>query len=73
MWNKIDTAPKDGSHILLLIDGQAIEGWWYVPTWEAEPEWTTVSLDSHGCGCCAKEDPEPTHWVALPEMEKTDA
>jgi hypothetical protein len=70
MWNSIASAPKDGSHILLLIDGQAIEGWWYVPKWEAEPEWEVVSMHSHGCGCCSSDNDPPTHWMPLPKMEE---
>jgi hypothetical protein len=68
---KIETAPKDGTHIILVFDGKFIEGWWY-------PEisndgyvygpgyWDVVSLSSHGCGCCSSENDEPTHWMPKP-------
>jgi len=67
MWNSIDTAPKDGSYILLLIDDKAIEGWWYAGGYP-NGSWKVISLHSHGCGCCSSEDDPPTHWMALPEM-----
>ena len=69
MWNSIASAPKDGSQILLLIDGQAIEGWWYAEHYSGG-KWEVVSMHSHGCGCCSSDNDPPTHWMALPEMEE---
>jgi hypothetical protein len=67
-WRPIKTAPKD-KLILLLIDDQAIEGAYEKWCDEFRP----MRLDSHGCGCCAGDDPPPTHWQKLPELpeEKT--
>jgi hypothetical protein len=69
MWNSIDTAPKDGSSVLLLIDGKAIEGWWKnFELYSSRGEWEVVTLHSHGCGCCSEDNDLPTHWMPLPEM-----
>jgi hypothetical protein len=59
-WKPISTVPKDGSAILLLIDGNAIEG-----QWEGH-FFSVVSLPSHGCGCCSDNNPLPTGWHPLP-------
>ena len=69
-WQPIETAPKDGTHILLFIEDQVTEGWWeeaYGGTWD------TTSLSSHGCGCCADDNEEPTHWAVLDTPKKEEA
>jgi hypothetical protein len=76
-WRGMDTAPRDGTHILLLIDGAVIEGWWD-PFWDRfersdgsiyEPsEWSVASLASHGCGCCSGQNSDPTAWQPLPAI-----
>lgn len=69
MWQPIKTAPKDGTTILLLIEGVAIEGYWEAPEWEGcEPYWYVPSVSSHGCGCCSSANEEPTYWMPLPPM-----
>ena len=35
-------------------------------------DWWPISLASHGCGCCGKDDPEPTLWIAIPVEEGAD-
>lgn len=67
-WLPIETAPKDGTSILLLIEDSAIEGSWYAPSY-GEPYWAPVVLSSHGCGCCGYADDPPTHWRPLPTKE----
>ena len=64
-WQPIETAPKDGTHILVIIEDAVVEAWWD----ENEgyrSEWSTPSLSSHGCGCCSGNNDEPTHWMPLP-------
>lgn len=68
MWQPIETAPKDGTSILLYVDGCVIEGNYRGS--EDYKYWGYVSLNSHGCGCCGEDDPEPTHWMPLPEAPK---
>lgn len=67
-WQPIETAPKDGSYILLLIDDTAIEGNWYVDFGYPKGKWSVAQLSSHGCGCCGSEDSPPTHWMPRPPM-----
>lgn len=69
-WQPIETAPKDGTAIIGLFDGKAIECSWWVPPAVAvntRAKWDPIWLDSHGCGCCGEDDGPPTHWIPLPE------
>lgn len=59
------TAPKDRP-ILILVEGSWIEAQWYHPDYLDKGRYAPVSLPSHGCGCCAEEDPEPEAWAELP-------
>ena len=73
----IETAPKDGTEILLLFthDG-AIQGSWFVgkrPNGTVYAQrWNVIALPSHGCGCCSSDDDNPTHWMPLPESPGAD-
>lgn len=63
-------APKDRP-ILLLIDSCWIEGSWNTQVttqgYSYGPgRWEVVSLQSHGCGCCSGDDPEPEAWAEPP-------
>lgn len=57
-WRTIDSAPKDGTHILLYQPscGQ-FEGWWHDAWPRACEEYWMDYADS---------EPEPTHWQPLP-------
>lgn len=66
-WWPIDTAPKDGSWILLLVPtGAYLAQWhWYCDDWATEGRWEHSS----------EEDPPPdltapTHWQAYPGGEE---
>lgn len=85
MWQPIETAPKDGTHIFLCIPDwdyeqtpkvptQVVtEGWWD-PEMYPNGEWRVVTLPSHGCDCCSFSNQEPTHWMPLPpKPEKQNA
>lgn len=65
-WQTIETAPKDGTHILLFIEDQAVEGWWD-DSWN---EWSVATLSIHGCGCCSSSNEAPTHWAVLDTPKK---
>lgn len=64
-WQPIETAPKDGTSILLYYpDSGVIEGMWYE---RYGGRWSVVSIDQHGCGCCYDDSDRPTAWMAIPE------
>jgi hypothetical protein len=65
-WQTIDSAPKDGTPIIILVhegdERMAIEARF------DEKGWYPIWLDMHGCGCCGGERPVPTHWIPKPTM-----
>ncbi len=75
MINPMETAPKDGTQILLHYEEGWIQGYWpgfdkRYPTNHADLlrlSWVTLRLPSHGCGCCGGDDEEPTGWAQLPD------
>jgi hypothetical protein len=79
-WQPIETAPKDGTKILLWANGecaplgsyQCIEGGdddgtGFVYAWVLE----NTDLSSEGDGVIYAEDRQPTHWMSLPSMPPT--
>ncbi len=70
-WHPIDTAPRDGTRVLLWDDKRdiAVSGvWWYEPTMNTpngyEPGWEGWSCDED---LIIWDDPDdqPTHWMPL--------
>ena len=59
-WKPIETAPKDGTKVLLWADGQVEIGDW-LP--DAHP-WNDTSWWIEGGQITAR---NPTHWMPLPE------
>ena len=88
LWRPIETAPKDGTEILLLCPEEGV----YVGRWmDKKPEtmrgayskfnehynetgFEPKLLTYFGCGkCCADAfPPEPTHWAPLPKEKIGD-
>lgn len=63
----MNKAPKDRA-ILLKINDIWIQAEWIDD--KNHPEcscWYREQLSSHGCGCCAGGDPDPTAWFELPK------
>lgn len=65
-WQPIETAPRDGAFVLLLINRLVVYGCWR----EEIPEARFDKTGWYGCfrgrvhDCCLD---EPTHWRPLPE------
>jgi len=51
-WQDISTAPKDGTSVLVVADGQYFVAWW-------SAGWTRAG-DDYDLSV------EPTHWMPLP-------
>lgn len=73
-WQPIETAPKDGTHVLLHVEGYVVEAWWdaegyfydYSKDEAAYGKWEVAKLAPHGCGCCSSELNPPKFWMPLP-------
>lgn len=60
-WQKIESAPRDGSRVLLFCLGIGhVIGWW-----DIDEEMWRDSLVSYGAT-----HPEPLRWMPLPEPPK---
>lgn len=64
-WQTIETAPRDGTKIILLADGEPFLGYYvdleirkYGKSSSHSTGWRMVSL--------FPSEVEPTHWLALP-------
>lgn len=58
-WQPIETAPKDGTRLLLCEadqPGEPCVGWWIAGQWR----------DMGDIGCDGQDDYQPTHWMPLP-------
>ncbi len=58
-WRTIESAPKDGTHMLMLQDGYISEAWWRLDVFEKEYEWG-------GSSWSYAPWKQPTHWQPLP-------
>ena len=65
-WQPIETAPKDGEDLLLWWEEDvAIGCWWLFHPNVHPPRWVDSREDAG-----VTHDPEPTHWMPLPEPPK---
>ena len=68
MWQLIETAPKDGTRILIAMprdDGPVCEAWW-AQDYEGGPGYWSTPPSCTGRGYTILPD-YPTHWQPLPE------
>lgn len=65
-WRPIETAPKDGTTLLLCGPGHSIAcGWWEEEVnGYNDPGWTDGTVQSFGYETVTKLD--PTHWMPIP-------
>lgn len=61
-WRPIDTAPKDGTHILLTQGRDVAEGFWNTNpnATRMPPYWATYRI-------IGKYGEQPSHWMPLPK------
>jgi len=66
-WQSIETAPKDGTQLLLWSRRSAVVGSWRVDVGFGgpEPTWLDNSYDDFSCGYAAV-PLTPTHWMPIP-------
>lgn len=57
-WREIETAPKDGTHILLFVGGECVTAYY---------QYTWFLVESGEFVCDAG---KPTHWMPLPAPPK---
>lgn len=57
LWQPIETAPMDGTHLLLVTGGYAKVriGWFYANSWHWDGDYNGVSYGKR-----------PTHWMQIP-------
>jgi hypothetical protein len=68
-WRPIDTAPKDGTTVLVLWDDGAVGAWWDI----LNARFSVIRIDRHGCGCCSSDYDKPTHWMPLPAAKAAES
>ena len=80
-WQPIETAPKDGTQLLLSNGADVEQGWWMHDeggiiehrdmdgryTGQTESDGFIGWWDVSGCM-----EPEPTHWMPLPTVPTSD-
>lgn len=64
MWQPIETAPKDGTHVLTFSEPGGMLVAFYHPRGSAWTNWQLAEAGNHAedTELCSK----PTHWMPLP-------
>lgn len=70
-WQPIETAPRDGTKVLLIVVGyEPAVGAYYERGWDYQEEGDFVQ-EAHYTEWCETTGPwEPTHWMPLPAPPK---
>lgn len=64
-WKTIDTAPKDGTQIILIYaqeTGECFVAWWGTDIVSGKHDWVIARAKDGTCFICKN----PTHWMPLP-------
>ncbi len=75
-WHPIETAPKDGTRILVSSKGWVVIAYWDESAkfgggfTDDHPGWQTNASDGDEYYANALEPSEVTHWMSLPEPPK---
>lgn len=66
-WQPIETAPKDGTEILVWMGARILLARWDAETYHKRPRphWSSFVM-----GRTWSRDNQPTHWVPLPDPPK---
>lgn len=67
-WQKIETAPKDGTHVIVAVMGVVGEARFYVEDGPEHEGWYWA--DQHWTDAVGGEPFFPRHWQPLPEPPK---
>ena len=76
VWLPIETAPPTSAHgrRVLITNGEVVTVGWYEKTYsnDARPWHAECEIDEDGYGWVGvgRLDPQPTHWMPLPEPPK---
>lgn len=72
VWQTMETAPKDGT--VILVAPQIVLAWWLDEAMfercERRPGWQVHSGEDDCWYAWALEPNEPTHWMSLPERPR---
>lgn len=63
-WQSIDSAPKDGTHVLVALDEIVGEAQYYIEDGREHEGW--YWNDQHWTDAVGGEPFQPTHWMPLP-------
>jgi len=66
-WQPIETAPKDGS-VLLVNDTTDGGDLWVAAKWLSAEDWSGWIYDNELVLDSNPKGPEPTHWFPLPPL-----
>ena len=71
-WKPIETAPKDGTDVILLWKGSVEFGWYNVQRNPKFGEWSFYFSGSAAYSASNRDPncPNPTHWMPLPDPPK---
>jgi hypothetical protein len=64
-WQPIATAPKDGTHVDLWVNGQRLPDCWWFEADDVDAYW--VQRYSETKSAFFDVDGEPTHWMPIPK------
>jgi ABC-type phosphonate transport system ATPase subunit len=65
-WQPIETAPKDGTRLLVACVGECGTRWMYV-AWNKKRHWRLMETKT---GSFMEVHDTPTHWMPLPDPPK---
>ncbi len=67
-WQPIETAPKDGTKVIVFIPGSGAvcPAWWEVDKYAVRPRPYWTHWGEHVFGVRQVRNKPPTHWMPIP-------